>query len=284
MSAHGMGSCALLRRHFTKSTSRFLCALEPDCCGLSYKLTPTPPGPLCFLAILDSVLCLQERASADSCRGLVEQEGGPHDAGGSPLDAFAWGSIVLGNRLDISSEFDRRLSIGASIACRLRGAIRKELGDAPAPGRTEGPTPGTPLTLHVDRCCSADAEPQLQGACTAASQTLVQWRREKFRECIHLGGQEWALVTMFCLGRSSSLGACCADSHVSAGFTSSAGIAANKLLAKISSALNKPNQQTLVPPRYLAFLCCSSCVCCPWSALSRIAGPYCLHQVVGAPV
>ena len=48
--------------------------------------------------------------------------------GGSPIDAFAWGSIVLGNQLDISSEFDRRLSIGASIACRLRGAIRQQLG------------------------------------------------------------------------------------------------------------------------------------------------------------
>ncbi|CAL5228750.1 g11936 [Coccomyxa viridis] len=33
------------------------------------------------------------------------------------------------------------------------------------------------------------------------------------------------------------------------GFTSSAGIAANKLLAKISSALNKPHQQTIVPFR-----------------------------------
>ena len=43
-------------------------------------------------------------------------------------------------------------------------------------------------------------------------------------------------------------------SHSPAGFTSSAGIAANKLLAKISSALNKPNQQTIVPPRYLPCL------------------------------
>lgn len=34
-----------------------------------------------------------------------------------------------------------------------------------------------------------------------------------------------------------------------AGFTCSAGIAANKLLAKVGSALHKPNQQTIVPPR-----------------------------------
>lgn len=75
------------------------------------------------------LLCMQERAAADHCRGIGDQEGGACDAGGSPIDAFAWGSIVLGKQLDISSEFDRRLSIGASIACRLRGAIRKQLGD-----------------------------------------------------------------------------------------------------------------------------------------------------------
>ena len=34
-----------------------------------------------------------------------------------------------------------------------------------------------------------------------------------------------------------------------AGFTCSAGIACNKLLAKVASAMNKPNQQTVVPPR-----------------------------------
>ena len=84
------------------------------------------------------LLLLQERAAADNCRGLNEQEGGAHDAGGSPIDAFAWGSIVLGKQLDISSEFDRRLSIGASIACRLRGAIRKQLGECSTPGMLRG--------------------------------------------------------------------------------------------------------------------------------------------------
>ncbi|KAK9901261.1 hypothetical protein WJX75_003106 [Coccomyxa subellipsoidea] len=107
---------------------------------------------------------LRERAQADTCREAeTEGEGGAHDweAGGSPVDAFSWGSIVLGGGpLNVGSEFERRLSIGANIACRLRGAVREQLG-----------------------------------------------------------------------------------------FTCSAGIAANKLLAKVASAMNKPNQQTIVPPR-----------------------------------
>ena len=37
----------------------------------------------------------------------------------------------------------------------------------------------------------------------------------------------------------------CAD------FTCSAGVACNKLLAKVASAMNKPNQQTVVPPRHV---------------------------------
>lgn len=38
----------------------------------------------------------------------------------------------------------------------------------------------------------------------------------------------------------------------SAGYTMSAGIACNKLLAKVAAGLHKPDQQTIVPPR-----CCS---------------------------
>ena len=34
-----------------------------------------------------------------------------------------------------------------------------------------------------------------------------------------------------------------------AGYTMSAGVACNKLLAKIASAMHKPNQQTIIPPR-----------------------------------
>lgn len=45
------------------------------------------------------------------------------------IDAFAWGSIVEGGPLDTESELDRRLSVGASISCRVRGAIREKLGE-----------------------------------------------------------------------------------------------------------------------------------------------------------
>ena len=76
---------------------------------------------------------------------------------------FAWGSIVVGSgRLDPGKEFDRRLSVGAEIACRIRGALLEQ--------------------------------------------------------------QE---------------------------YTSSAGIASNKLMAKLGSAMHKPNQQTIIPPRYV---------------------------------
>ncbi|KAK9829326.1 hypothetical protein WJX72_005200 [[Myrmecia] bisecta] len=92
--------------------------------------------------------------------GAGRQEGDQGHAGGDALQVFSWGSVVVGCPLDVDSEFDRRLAVGAKIACRLRGAIRDRLG-----------------------------------------------------------------------------------------FTCSAGIACNKLLAKIASAMHKPNQQTLVPPR-----------------------------------
>jgi hypothetical protein len=66
---------------------------------------------------------VQERAEAD--------EGGRGGAG--ELDAFGWGSIVLGGPLDPGDEWERRLAVGAQIACRLRGAVRQQLG-APLAG------------------------------------------------------------------------------------------------------------------------------------------------------
>ena len=51
-----------------------------------------------------------------------------------------------------------------------------------------------------------------------------------------------------------------------AGFTCSAGIACNKLLAKVASAMNKPNQQTVVPPRCEIT---ASCACISFRCQSR---------------
>lgn len=44
------------------------------------------------------------------------------------------------------------------------------------------------------------------------------------------------------------------------GFTCSAGISSNKLLAKLCGGLHKPNQQTVLPPQVFAPECCLSAV------------------------
>lgn len=69
-----------------------------------------------------AMLCAQEREEAATAE---------HAA----VDAFAWGSVVEGGPLDIESEYDRRLSVGASIACRLRGAVHEKLGALTTPWR-----------------------------------------------------------------------------------------------------------------------------------------------------
>ena len=58
------------------------------------------------------------------------QREGDHGHGSidQALDVFSWGSVVVGCPLDVDSEFDRRLAVGAKIACRLRGAVRDRLG------------------------------------------------------------------------------------------------------------------------------------------------------------
>lgn len=88
-----------------------------------------------------------------------EAAAGEHAA----VDAFAWGSIVEGGPLDTDSEYDRRLSAGAAIACRLRGAVREKLGNLPralikvqqdAPGRTLVTGVFSPETLKQ---CNSEA-------------------------------------------------------------------------------------------------------------------------------
>ncbi|GAB4815874.1 hypothetical protein N2152v2_002920 [Parachlorella kessleri] len=120
--------------------------------GLLHRLAPQA---VIEKASIDEVYC-DVTALVD--RELQQQADGRVPP--SPVDAFAWGSIVVGGPLDVGSEFERRLAKGAEIACRLRGALLSELG-----------------------------------------------------------------------------------------YTASAGIATNKLLAKVGAALHKPNQQTVIPPR-----------------------------------
>ena len=61
----------------------------------------------------------------------VPQDGGMEQHGGTftaePFLPFGWGSIVLGGQLQ-DNEFERRLAVGAAIGCRLRGAVREQLG------------------------------------------------------------------------------------------------------------------------------------------------------------
>ena len=66
--------------------------------------------------------CLQGR------RRTAGSAGGPETPLSPGLDNFAWGSVVPEGPLQLDSEFERRLATGACIACRLRGAVRQELG------------------------------------------------------------------------------------------------------------------------------------------------------------
>ncbi len=67
--------------------------------------------------------CLQGR------RRTAGSAGGPEPPLSPGLDNFAWGSVVPEGPLQLDSEFERRLATGACIACRLRGAVRQELGE-----------------------------------------------------------------------------------------------------------------------------------------------------------
>ena len=93
------------------------------------------PAPGCR-----SRACCQLRSHATHARALASTPGAPwalcahaQERAGAPdappaVDAFAWGSIVVGGPLDPSAETERRLAVGAGIACRLRGALLSDMG------------------------------------------------------------------------------------------------------------------------------------------------------------
>ncbi len=113
-------------------------------------------GSACFLHIYDesqpagayscsSACCRREQATAEKASideiyldvtGMVEAElraSAPLGGGPAPsaTAGFGWGGVVIDGPLRVDNEFERRLSVGAMIACRLRGAVREQLG---APG------------------------------------------------------------------------------------------------------------------------------------------------------
>ena len=99
---------------------------------------------------------------AQDVTAMVDRElqgqaaGGGSGSGGGTVDAFAWGSIVVVGPLDPSSEFDRRLAVGAGIACRLRGALREQMGARG--GEQPGGTPAVrPRCVQRELPCPAAA-------------------------------------------------------------------------------------------------------------------------------
>eukprot|EP00884_Botryococcus_braunii_P006782 jgi/Botrbrau1/16104/Bobra.7_2s0069.1 len=90
-----------------------------------------------IIAVLHSV-CPQaplEKASIDEVymdvTAEVDQELQERGAAGitdEALAGFSFNSVVLEGPLDIGSEFERRLAVGAGLACRLRGAVFQQLG------------------------------------------------------------------------------------------------------------------------------------------------------------
>lgn len=144
---------------------------------------------------------------------------------------------MVNGPLRTDSEFERRLSVGAMIACRLRGAVREQLG---APGICQrllqySRTPCAPRCLFGLHCCWHCFQVHTMAAVVRPTPPLWLCSPGTF-------------TTTFLL----------------TGYTMSAGIACNKLLAKVAAGLHKPDQQTIVPPR------CQFCSFCQTRTLLQI--------------
>ena len=74
---------------------------------------------------LPDVFCIRLIGGSDA---QMQEEQSVSAAVGGGGSTFSWGSIVEGGPLQ-DNEFERRLAAGANIACRLRGAVREQLGE-----------------------------------------------------------------------------------------------------------------------------------------------------------
>lgn len=69
---------------------------------------------------------------SSSYRALLQasdnDRSGPDGSQLPALESLECGNHVIGGILDVGSEFERRLAVGAQLACQLRTAVKDKLG------------------------------------------------------------------------------------------------------------------------------------------------------------
>ena len=155
------------------------------------------------------------------------------------LESSGCGNHVIGGVLDLGSEFERRLAVGGQLACQLRTAVKDKLGKLLHSVSQHSQI----ITVHA--VCLKLTKPR-------HTTVFAESKKESFFSLFsnHNGSYLKQQLRGYMLINAMSTPTLIVSSSVSTGYTCSAGVACNKLMAKIASAMHKPNQQTVIPPRY----------------------------------